>query len=453
MMLLVAMLDGARIDASAETPESWLELKQSEDRKRLVMPGCGLRAIARSSKLSTRYFAHHRQADCKIEHGGETPQHLAMKEALKLCINNVSGWHAVVEYAHPSRNWIVDVLAESDNLKTRVAFEVQLSAQPPDKYFARSQRYFDSGMFPVWLVPRGLDYQPTKVPVVVTGFNKSSAIPEDVSDLLDLPASQDFVQAGEHVGSFIKTLLQHPTKIWRHGSPAEQAAQQQAAKERAAQRAAAEAEAWRIRDEADRQKIAELNDMSCSPISAFGEHFISTASHFFVWGSLTSCWKCKTRMLVWDALSPGPGKKWVRIPGLQVKPDVRESRLENHPEIHRAVDAWSRAVRADIPKAGIARRWIASAGRTYSTFICPSCDSPIGQSFISRLRPEKWSLLSGPIIEPEAATPREAIAPKPAKPSTSTSPRRCGLHSTPRADCGYCTGHPEPRVRMPHHGT
>lgn len=111
-----------------------------------------------------KFFAHLRKAGCKVDHGGESPQHLAMKGALKDCIDLVPGWHAIVEYPHRSREWIIDVLAESDDLTRKVAFEVQLSSQTPDKYFARSQRYFDSGIFPVWLVPRRLEYHETKVP-------------------------------------------------------------------------------------------------------------------------------------------------------------------------------------------------------------------------------------------------------------------------------------------------
>lgn len=152
-MLLTALLDGVRMDATTYSAESWRELQNSDDRRRMVMPVCGIRAIAKTRGTSTKYFAHYRKTECKVEHGGESPQHLAMKEAMKVCIDRVSGWHAIVEHPHPSREWIIDVLAESDDRTRRIAFEVQLSSQSPENYFARSQRYFDSGAFPVWLVP------------------------------------------------------------------------------------------------------------------------------------------------------------------------------------------------------------------------------------------------------------------------------------------------------------
>lgn len=95
-MPLIAMLDGVRVDASEHSVESWAELKQSQDLKRMVMPLCEIRAIAKT-RGNTRFFAHHRVVDCKVDHGGESPQHLAMKTALRDRINAIGGWHALVE--------------------------------------------------------------------------------------------------------------------------------------------------------------------------------------------------------------------------------------------------------------------------------------------------------------------------------------------------------------------
>lgn len=81
-MLLTAMLDGSRVDATTYRKEAWSELQESEDRKRMVMPVCGVRAVAKTRGGITKFFAHLRKAGCKVDHGGETPQHLAMKEAL-----------------------------------------------------------------------------------------------------------------------------------------------------------------------------------------------------------------------------------------------------------------------------------------------------------------------------------------------------------------------------------
>lgn len=405
------------------------------------MPLCGIRAVAKKRGESTKFFAHHSKAGCEVEHGGESPQHLAMKEALKVCIDAVPGWHAIIEYPHPSREWIIDVLAESDDLTRRIAFEVQLSSQTPDKYFARSQRYFDSGAFPVWLVPRRMEYHRTKVPVVVTGFGKTSAIPEDVSELLDLPAGQDFVKADDKLGAFVTALLRRGPS-WKVGSPATQAARQKAQEDQEA----AEAEASRKKAEAFEQSITEMNDRSASPESAFGRHRISTETDIFVWGSLTACWNCEKSLLVWDARSPGPGRGWTRVPGLNVKSEVHATRLKNHPEVHRVIDKWISAAKADIPKAGIQPRPTKASGRRYSAFVCPSCNSVMGQYYISRILPQKWSILSGPAVVPVATPPATgtrvqgaARTHTPAPPSPEAGrPLRCRIHSEPRQTCIYC---------------
>ncbi|CAH0126196.1 hypothetical protein SRABI83_00084 [Arthrobacter sp. Bi83] len=443
------MLDGSRVDATTYTAEGWSELQESEDRKRMVMPVCGIRAVAKTRGPSTRYFAHHRKNGCKVEHGGETPQHLAMKEALKLCIDNVPGWHAIVEHPHPSREWIIDVLAESDDFRARVAFEVQLSSQSPQNYFVRSQRYFESGAFPVWLIPRPLEPHQTKVPTVVTGFGKTSPIPDDVSRLLALSAGQEFVTADDRLGVFVEALLQRGHS-WTHGSPGDQAARQKAEAERVAEAAKAQ----RKKQEAFEQAIAEMNDRSASPESAFGPHTVLVDTDTFVWGSLTSCWNCEEPMLVWDARSPGFRKRWARVPRPAVKSEVGEKRFENHPEVHRAVDKWMRVAGSDIAKAAIKPRRTKASGRLYAAFVCPSCDSTMGQFFISCVRPEKWSILSGPAVEPPppaptakpSAAPRSTVASARTAVQTVTPPRpaagagtlRCRLHSAPKQGCDYC---------------
>lgn len=190
-MPLIAMLDGARVDATQYDSGSWAALQASEDRKRLVMPVCNIRAVAKTRGRATRFFAHYSLSGCTVDHGGESPQHLAMKEALARGIEAVPGWHAIIEYPHPSREWIIDVLAESDDRIHRVAFEVQLSSQAPAEYFRRTQRYFDSNVFPVWLVPRALEYSPVHLPMVITAFGKTSEVPEKPSELLDLQVRHD----------------------------------------------------------------------------------------------------------------------------------------------------------------------------------------------------------------------------------------------------------------------
>ncbi|KIC68710.1 competence protein CoiA family protein [Pseudarthrobacter phenanthrenivorans] len=445
-MLLTAVLDGSRVDATTYTADTWAELQKSEDRKRMVMPVCGVRAVAKTRGPVTRYFAHHKRAGCKVDHGGESPQHLALKEALKLCIDRVPGWHAILEHPHPSREWIIDVLAESDDLTKAVAFEVQLSSQTPEKYFTRSQRYFDSRAFPVWLIPRQLEYHETKVPVVVTGFGKTADVPEDPSELLALPAGQNFVMAGDNVGAFVEALLLKGPS-WQHGTPHAQAE----ARKAAAEAAAAAAEAERRNQEAIKQAIVVMNDLSASPASAFGQHTVRTQADTYIWGSLTCCWDCDEPMLVWDARTWAWGGG---MPNLKVKSEVDRKRFENHPEVHRAVDHWIKAVRADVKKAVIENRRTKASGRYYSAFVCPSCDRTMGQFFISCIRPEKWSLLGSPAVAPQPLTPvvQKPVWPPPAvvvpkraaaAPATRT---RCRIHGDPKEECDWCQNRPSPRL-------
>lgn len=178
-MPLVAMLDGQRVDAMKLSSVEWASLQASEDRRRLTMPLCEARAVAKKRGDSTQFFAHYVQ--CDAGHGPESIQHLAMKTAVAQRIDRTEGWHAIIEFPHPSREWIVDVLAESDDGRRRIAFEVQLSSQTLDRYNERSECYFAGGMFPVWLISRPLEYSRILVSAVVTGFGKATEVPSAVS--------------------------------------------------------------------------------------------------------------------------------------------------------------------------------------------------------------------------------------------------------------------------------
>lgn len=82
-----------------------------------------------------------------------------------------------MEFAHPERAWIADVMAIHDSGKW-LAFEVQLSIQSEEEYIRRSQRYLDDGVGPVWIVPEDHDDFRVLLPIIVTGFGKSSDLPQ-----------------------------------------------------------------------------------------------------------------------------------------------------------------------------------------------------------------------------------------------------------------------------------
>lgn len=417
-MPLVAMLDGERLDATQHTRESWTALQSSADRPRMVMPLCGIRAVAKT-RGETRYFAHLTATGCSVEHGGETPQHQAMKTALRDRIDAIPGWRAYLEYPHPSREWIIDVLAESDAKDRRIAFEVQLSSQTPAKYQARSQRYFQDQVFPVWVVPRQLEYDPIEVPVVVTGFGKSSDVPANPTELLQLEARSSLSDA-KILGDFVDSILTYPPH-WPKGSPEDQLARLRKAEERE-QRERQEAELKRRQIE---ERIAEMNRNSAAPETAYGAHTVHTDGGPFVWATLTQCWSCEHPMMLWEAKEGGTSVQHSVAPPLEVKREIRSKRYENHPDVHKALNRWIGETRAAVGRADIKMRRSKMKGAEYSAFVCPGCDALMGQMFVSCIGTEKWSLISAPLLKTTRTDPadkRRAADPRRGKPQKQLIP-------------------------------
>jgi hypothetical protein len=411
------MLDGNRVDATTYTIEAWSELQESEDRKRMVMPLCGIRAVAKTRGASTQYFAHYRISGCKADHGGESLQHLAMKTALRDRIDAIEGWHAIVEYPHPSREWTIDVLAQSDDKQRRIAFEVQLSSQTPEKYRYRSQRYFNDRVFPVWIIPRRLEYSRIEIPIVVTGFGKSSEVPEDAATLMDLEVISEFWD-DDTLGAFVDNLLRRGHR-WKHGSPNDQAARHKLVAEREARSRDEESR----RREAIEERIEEMNRNSARPEAAFGAHTVFTEDGPFVWATLNQCWNCEHPLLLWNAESALPGRQYSSAPALEVKREVGSKRYENHPDVHKVLDRWMRDTRADVEKASIQPRRSKTKSAEYSAFVCPKCDALIGQMFIACIRAEKWSLISAPLLR-KTSTAGPAKAPELVQDPRKGKPRR-----------------------------
>ncbi|WP_026556944.1 competence protein CoiA [Arthrobacter sp. 35W] len=393
-MPLIAMLDGERVDATTHTPASWADLQASEDRKRLVMPVCNIWAVAKTRGQATRFFAHYRLTDCGVDHGGESPQHLAMKEALARGIGAVPGWRAVIEYPHPSREWIIDVLAESDDRRHRVAFEVQLSSQTPADYFRRTQRYFDSNVFPVWLVPRALEYSPVHLPVVITGFGKTSEVPENPADILDLEIKHNLVLEQNTLGGFVTDLLSNGPR-WKPSTPQKQQADRD--EEQGRRIAAQLADAERIAKAKD--AVEDMNRHSMAPERTFVPHTVHTEAGPFVWATLTCCWKCRDQMMVWEAWSGRPGEQYSSAPQVTVKRKVGPRRYQNHPDVHQAVDTWIVRSGAAVTKARIETRSSQGKGESYSAFVCPRCRALIGQVYVAQINAEHWSVISAPLLQ------------------------------------------------------
>lgn len=391
-MAVIAQLDGSRIDALALNPADWFALKNSEERKRLEMPLCGIRAVVKN-RGTTQFFSHYRVTECGVDHGGESAQHQAMKEAIAHAVSLSPGWTAVIEHPHPSREWIIDVMAQSDDGRRRYVFEVQLSGQVPVEYQRRSQRYFDSGYFPVWLIPRHLEYSEVKIPTLMTGFIKASEIPADATELLVLPVIPGgFELEARTLGSALKELLECGHG-WRHESPSTQAARLKAMREQQAR----EQEEANLRHVEFRSMVADMNRRTAPARAVFGDHVIRTEEGLHVRTAVTECWQrhCRMPMLIWHAWTPRD--YWVKASRpSDIPKEVGPKRFENYPAVHRAVDRWMEAVDCDVQKADIDLRRTKAAGRTYSAYVCPACNSVCGQIFISILRQSKWSKIASP---------------------------------------------------------
>lgn len=188
--------------------EAWRALDKHPDYKDLVLIECGLRA-SRVTLGAKQFFRHHPRADCIIRHKPESDQHLAMKRALHDRINAAPGWRAEVEHAHPERAWIADVMAIHTSNR-RLAFEVQLSAQSEDEYIRRTQRYLDDGVAPVWVAPDNLDWFRVKLPMIVTGFGKTSDLPAAPAALMGPTKFQPVFGRLARVGAAVDAVL-HPS--------------------------------------------------------------------------------------------------------------------------------------------------------------------------------------------------------------------------------------------------
>jgi hypothetical protein len=113
-------------------------------------------------------------------------------------------------------------------------------------------------------------------------------------------------------------------------------------------------------------------------------------------------------MLLWDAEPSTPGRQYLSVPTLDVKREVGTKRYESNAGVHAVLDTWMHAVRADVQKANIKLRRSKKKAAEYSAFVCPECDALIGQMFISCLRPEKWSLISAPLLKKQTTTAEPA---------------------------------------------
>ena len=142
---------GTIFEAPECSDEEWDSLREQGRKERnLRMPCCPARAVLKTSKLGTRFFAHRAKGGCNWK--PETDVHLHLK-ALALATARQTGWEARTEvtgHTPGGEKWTADVLAWKGNEK--IAVEIQWSGQTNEETWRRQRRYQRSGIRGVWLL-------------------------------------------------------------------------------------------------------------------------------------------------------------------------------------------------------------------------------------------------------------------------------------------------------------
>ncbi|NOH44469.1 hypothetical protein F0259_11685 [Vibrio cyclitrophicus] len=143
-MPLRAVIDGVHVQAFDLDSQGWLQLKQNYKNFCLVMDCCGHKAIPKTSKLGTQYFAHARRGGCN--RAPETVEHLKLKTIIAQAASR-AGWSVTTEFkgSTPSGEaWVADVYCEKG--QSQIVFEIQWSYQTFDEYKRRTRKYMESGI-------------------------------------------------------------------------------------------------------------------------------------------------------------------------------------------------------------------------------------------------------------------------------------------------------------------
>ncbi|QHK18515.1 hypothetical protein GU243_00500 [Pseudarthrobacter psychrotolerans] len=380
-MQLVAYLKGERVDATQMAHEPWRALVNHPDYPSLTLIECGLRA-SRVTRRGRQFFKHYPDIECPIQHKSESAQHLAMKQALKNRINAMPEWRAEVEHAHPGRVWIADVMATHASGK-RLAFEVQLSPQSEDEYIRRSQRYADDRIRAVWVVPDNLDWFRVQMPMIVTGFGKTSDLPGTPGSLMDLAHHQPLVGKRASVGAAVDAVLDLAFQ-WPHGTPKHQldeiARLEQMKAEAAADKQARAGEAAELRRLAEAETAARFIAAAAAPGASAARPVLAAKR---TWASEVHCLTGGHPMLIWRLTKPAPERA-------SSDPMWRPT-MENFDNVRAHVDAWLAAAGSSLAKAMVYK---VKGWPVRRTFVCPECKQIIQGRWVSALPPEKWTLIA-----------------------------------------------------------
>jgi hypothetical protein len=385
---LVAYLNGERVDATQMTHRAWRALRDHPDYERLVLIECGLRA-SRVTLGDKQFFRHYSVTECTIEHKSESDQHLAMKHAMKERIDTTPGWRAVVEHAHPERAWIADVMAIHDSGRW-LAFEVQLSPQSEEEYVRRSQRYVDDGIGPVWIVPEDHDDFRVLLPMIVTGFGKSSDLPMAPGALMDLAYYQPLFRKRGRVGAAVDAVLNRGFH-WPHGTPGHQleefAKLEQMKAKALAEKQARAAEAAELRRLAEEKAANEAAELEARFIASAAAPAVAGARPVLaakrIWASEVRCLEAGHPMIIWRLTKPNTDGKSADT--------MWRPTSEDFDNVRAHVDAWMAAAGNRLAKAKV---YQVKGKPLRRTFVCPECQQIIQGRWVSALPLAKWTVVA-----------------------------------------------------------
>ncbi len=151
MPLLAYTHSGEPLIAPLMTDDEWERLRSARNRDAWMPYGKG-RAIPKTSRLGTRFFAH--PPGQTSEGAKESDLHLYIK-AQSLIGARAAGWDALPEQSGMTpdgQDWRADVLCRRPGKLWTVAIEAQVQLQGEEAYRQRQERYVASGVRALWLV-------------------------------------------------------------------------------------------------------------------------------------------------------------------------------------------------------------------------------------------------------------------------------------------------------------
>jgi hypothetical protein len=161
-MPLRALVDGRELRVWDLTGEQWQALKRRSRTAAaaLRMACCGAPAIAKTSRSSNPFFAHHPQdrpaTTCRW--ASESVLHAGCK-LLAALRARIAGWRVRTEAVATDGSWRADVLCRRGSC--RVALEIQLARTGPEDLRLRQERYRRAGIRAAWFVPPGFCPEPS----------------------------------------------------------------------------------------------------------------------------------------------------------------------------------------------------------------------------------------------------------------------------------------------------